>query len=158
MPTDRLRFTLAHELGHLVLHSIPRADMEAEADRFAAELLMPEADIRQHLRFLTVQALVLLKKIWRVSMGALLKRAQDLQTISARSAKGLWMYFSRNGWRRREPVGYDLDPESPALLQGLIRYHYDQLDYSVEMLCKVLDWSVEDFKKLYPTNRLRLVS
>ena len=39
---DRLRFTLAHELGHLVMHSVPSPNMEKEANEFASELLMPE--------------------------------------------------------------------------------------------------------------------
>ena len=38
-PTDRCRFTLAHELGHFVMHTTPTPDAEREADRFAAEIL-----------------------------------------------------------------------------------------------------------------------
>lgn len=43
VPGDRYRFTLAHELAHLVLHNAPMNDdqMEDEADKFAAELLIP---------------------------------------------------------------------------------------------------------------------
>ena len=44
-PPDRLRFSAAHELGHLVLHQAVRgtsAELEKEADVFAAEFLMPE--------------------------------------------------------------------------------------------------------------------
>lgn len=42
---DRKRLTLAHELGHLVLHSTnPTENMETEATAFAAEFLMPEAN------------------------------------------------------------------------------------------------------------------
>ena len=43
-PGDRLRHSLAHELGHLVLHRGPSgaiASIEKEADRFAAEFLVP---------------------------------------------------------------------------------------------------------------------
>ena len=59
----RRRFTIAHEIGHWVLHAQaagssarfcritdvpeqPRDPREREANRFAAELLMPEASIR----------------------------------------------------------------------------------------------------------------
>ena len=47
---DRQRFTLAYELGHLVMHlqtnpSFTR-DISHEANEFAAEFLMPEKDIR----------------------------------------------------------------------------------------------------------------
>ncbi|MBK7012326.1 MAG: ImmA/IrrE family metallo-endopeptidase [Xanthomonadales bacterium] len=37
VPGDRWRFTLAHELAHLVMHDIPKPDMEDEADEFASE-------------------------------------------------------------------------------------------------------------------------
>jgi transcriptional regulator with XRE-family HTH domain len=42
IPTDRMRFTLAHEIGHIVMHRIPTENTEREADRFAPEFLMPE--------------------------------------------------------------------------------------------------------------------
>ena len=53
-PADRLRFSLAHELGHLVMHRYPTTNMEDEADAFASELLMPAADIGPHLSGLTL--------------------------------------------------------------------------------------------------------
>lgn len=45
-PAERQRFTLAHELGHMVMHLIPHPDQEKQANSFAAELLMPARDIR----------------------------------------------------------------------------------------------------------------
>src|ERR1700730_1023199 len=44
IPADRCRYTLAHEIGHIVMHQVPTPDMEGEADRFAEEFLMPEKD------------------------------------------------------------------------------------------------------------------
>jgi len=48
-PGDRQRFTLAHELGHLVMHSVPSPSMEDEANAFASAFLMPGRDIRPYL-------------------------------------------------------------------------------------------------------------
>ena len=46
-PTDRLRLTLAHELGHICLHSDELGgDPEVEANDFAAEFLRGPADRR----------------------------------------------------------------------------------------------------------------
>lgn len=47
---DRLRFTLAHELGHLLLHTTPGEGQEPQADAFAAQLLAPADQIRPELR------------------------------------------------------------------------------------------------------------
>jgi transcriptional regulator with XRE-family HTH domain len=51
IPTDRCRWTLAHELGHIVMHQIPTTNMEQEADRFAAEFLTPQAEIKPYLQY-----------------------------------------------------------------------------------------------------------
>src|ERR1017187_769609 len=58
MPPDRKRLTLAHELGHLCLHShdVPES-VEEEANMFAAEFLMPWEIIRSQLRNLTTAKL-----------------------------------------------------------------------------------------------------
>lgn len=45
-PADPRRFTLTHELGHAVMRTTDSSDMEDEANRFAAEFLMPEAGIK----------------------------------------------------------------------------------------------------------------
>ena len=64
-PTDRIRWTLAHEIGHLVLHREDATDdMEREADAFAAEFLMPEALIGPELANLTLGKAVDLKREW----------------------------------------------------------------------------------------------
>lgn len=83
MPNDRMRFSLAHELGHLIMHYyfIPSeaADVEDEANEFASEFLMPEKEIKPLLKRLTLPILGTLKQQWGVSMRALIRRARDLQ-------------------------------------------------------------------------------
>jgi Zn-dependent peptidase ImmA (M78 family) len=42
------RFGIAHELGHRELrHQVPESRLEAEANAFAAELLIPAAELRR---------------------------------------------------------------------------------------------------------------
>ena len=115
-PTDRYRLTLAHELGHLCLHSqgVPD-DVESDATTFAAEFLMPADTIRPQLRNLTTGKLHDLKRHWGVSMQALIERAYRLRTISATQRTSLYKKFSRLGWRTHEPVSDELAPEYPRL-------------------------------------------
>ena len=63
-PKDRFRFTLCHELGHIVMHSLPRPMMEDEANRFAAEFLMPTADIMKDFYNMSLEKLMALKMHW----------------------------------------------------------------------------------------------
>lgn len=117
-PADRQRFTLAHELGHAVMHLDPRPDQEVEADRFAAELLLPASDIREELEDLDMSGLVTLKMKWRVSMAALVRRARDLGAISDYRYKQLNIDLSAAGYRTREPATFL--PERPILLPSAL--------------------------------------
>ena len=119
-PTDRLRLTLAHELGHICLHSDQLGgDPEDEANAFAAEFLMPSDVIRPELRNLTLGKLHGLKRYWGVSMQALIERAHRLGTVSASQRTGLYKALSARGWRIREPLSDELAPERARLVERL---------------------------------------
>ena len=120
-PTDRLRLTLAHELGHICLHSGELGgDPEDEANSFAAEFLMPAAAIRPDLRHLDLGRLHLLKRQWGVSMQALIERAHHLGTIAPARRTSLYKALSKRGWRTKEPLSDELPPEHPTLVGRLV--------------------------------------
>ena len=68
MPGDRFRLSLAQELGHIVMHTVPDDDekMEAEAHRFAAAFMMPASDIKPYLAPAKLSALGSVKAYWRL--------------------------------------------------------------------------------------------
>jgi len=119
-PTDRRRLTLAHELGHLCLHTgelgvaVPE-EAEQEANGFAAEFLMPADEIRSQLRNLTLGKLHDLKRLWQVSMQALVERGYQLNRVTASQRTALYKQLSARGWRKREPLSDVLVPEVPTL-------------------------------------------
>lgn len=149
VPGDRLRFTLAHELGHLFLHNVPNANMEDEANRFAAEFLMPAQDITPSLFGVTLEKLAVLKRYWKVAMSAILHRAQELGTISQRMAKRLWIQMSKAGYMKREPVELSIPIETPSLLQEIIEVYRGELKYSVPQLGQVLALNDHEVRSLY---------
>ena len=119
-PTDRLRLTLAHELGHVCMHSDQLGgDPEDEANGFAAEFLMPADEIRPELRNLSLRKLHDLKRYWGVSMQALIERAHRLGTLSTRQRTGFYKALSARGWRTKEPLSEELAPERPRLVERL---------------------------------------
>jgi len=127
IPTDRMRFTLSHEIGHIAMHRTPTEQMEREADQFAAEFLMPEKEIRPYLSDLNIPRLAALKPFWRVAMSALLYRASELGTIDERRKSYLWFLMGKSGYRTHEPV--EIAPEEPTLLRELIGVHQQSLHY-----------------------------
>lgn len=165
IPQDRLRFTMAHELGHLVLHlrSIPRSfddGIEREAHAFAGAFLLPRAEIRPQLRNLTIEKLAQLKRHWRVSMAALLMRAKQLETITPAEERKLWMQLSANGWRKREPIQLDVTGETPGgLFRQVVDLHTGDLGYSPEQMGRMLNLPEADIERhvLFPRGSLRAV-
>jgi Zn-dependent peptidase ImmA (M78 family)/DNA-binding XRE family transcriptional regulator len=154
----RLRFTLAHELGHLVMHDVPREDMETEADIFASAFLMPKSDISSHFGTrINLASLAQLKPHWRVSIAALIRRAHDIGAISDRQYRSLYEEMGRLGYRVAEPV--TIPTENPTLLQEMIEAHITELGYSIAELAATLSLTEREFREEYMPRHhgLRLV-
>jgi Zn-dependent peptidase ImmA (M78 family)/DNA-binding XRE family transcriptional regulator len=119
-PFDRARFSLAHELGHVVMHHVytEAAKAEDEANQFASAFLMPRADFRSEcLMRLDFPALAQLKQRWRVSMAAIARRSHDLRAISDFQYRNLLIKMSS----MRKVELYPISPETPRLLAGLLQ-------------------------------------
>ncbi|WIB33929.1 XRE family transcriptional regulator [Curtobacterium sp. MCSS17_005] len=145
MSADRERFTLAHELGHLVMHSVlvTSDEAEREADEFAAEFLMPAAEIRTQLKGMTLARAAQLKVVWRVAMSALIRRARDLGLIDATRYKSLIVSMSQKGWRKAEPV--EVQPDHPTVVSSLIDVHLRDHGYSFHELAQVVALNPSEF-------------
>jgi Zn-dependent peptidase ImmA (M78 family)/transcriptional regulator with XRE-family HTH domain len=159
---DRYRWTLAHELGHLIMHKLPSETMEEEANRFASELLLPAAEIKHQLRNVRLANLALLKRIWKVSMGALLERAKQLGTINATQYRYMRINFSKLHYNTNEPPELDFPLERPTLLPQLVSAHLQDLNFSLEDLARLLNLKAEECSDLYAPelgrNGLRLIT
>lgn len=134
---DRQRFTLAHELGHLMLDGRVASELlealrvqhkrgeplERLCNRFAGAFLMPRQAVVAHLgaqrRQLEPNELLLLKHEFGLSMQCCLFRAFDTQVIDAATHQQLFRLFSQHGWRRQEP-GVPYPPEETILFKQLV--------------------------------------
>lgn len=150
---DRQRFTLAYQLGHLVMHlSTSPAhdrDLSHEANLFAAEFLMPEKDIKNDLQELTLPKLGELKRKWKVSMQALLYRASDLQLLSDNQKHYLLKQFNQQNIRRREPKELDIPTEQYKLVRDLLTQYRTKQKLTVAKMASFLHLEQEDFLERY---------
>jgi Zn-dependent peptidase ImmA (M78 family) len=139
-PADRMRYSLSHELAHLVMHRFPSPTMEEEANSFASALLMPAADIRPFFlgRRVDLALLASLKPEWKVSMQALLMRARNLDFVTANQAQYLWKQINIRRMRLREPPELDFPHETPTVIPTIVRLHMDSLGYSTAELARLL--------------------
>jgi Zn-dependent peptidase ImmA (M78 family)/transcriptional regulator with XRE-family HTH domain len=153
---SRRRLTLAHELGHSVMHAVPTPTMEEEANRFAAEFLMPDQEVAPYLVDVSLPRLAELKLYWKTSMAALLHRASDLEKISKDQATLLWKRLSKAGYRRNEPLELDLPDERPSLFREMIETHRRTLGYSLGNLAELLVFCEEELRQTYLPDETRL--
>ena len=123
---DRRRFSVAHELGHLVLHQFPQGAtrvLEQQADAFAEAFLLPEATMREALvPPITLTTLADLKTRWGVSLQALIRRAHTLDLLTPSQYRSLSAQLGARGWRTQEPITVPV--ERPRALRQLAELLY----------------------------------
>ena len=153
MQADRQRFSLAYELGHLVMHVFTPPsfdlDIQHEANLFAAEFLMPAEDIANDLKEVTIPKLAELKRKWKISMQALLFRASDLGKITDNQKKYLLEQFNKLNIRRREPVELDVAIEKPTLIRDLISKYRKAQRMSLKEMADFVCLEEDEFLKKY---------
>ena len=124
-PGDRQRFTLAHELAHLLLEARLAEDIDEEqaCDRFAGAFLAPRVAVLQLLgqqrHALEWQELYVLKHEFGLSMAGWLQRARQCGVITETAHLAMVKGFSSRGWRKVEP-GEPLPREHPRLFDQLV--------------------------------------
>jgi len=151
---DRQRFTLAYELGHLVMHLQTNPtftrDISHEANEFAAEFLMPEKDIKGDFKDgVTLNILADLKRKWKVSMQALLYRANDIDVITDNQKRYLINQFNSMNIRRREPAELDIPRENPMKLRDMITNYKNKQKLNVKQLALFFNTSEDEFLNKY---------
>jgi Zn-dependent peptidase ImmA (M78 family) len=125
----RLRFDLAHEAGHLVMHQgIETGDRttEMQAHRFASAFLLPAAafarEFPRRIHYLDWPGLFALKQRWGVSVRAIARRAYDLGMIDAAQYRTANVHLARTGQTKGE-AGDNEAPwaEEPELLAAAVQ-------------------------------------
>lgn len=120
---ERVRFDLAHELGHLCMHRgvaiAKNRGFELQANTFASCFLVPDAGLLPQIkRAPRLEDVVTLKKYWRVSATAMIRRLFQLGRISEWQYRSWMIDYSRRGFRSSEPDG--LPHEQSSLLRQVL--------------------------------------
>lgn len=161
---DRVRLSLAHEMGHAAIHRfLPVHDesmLEPEAYEFGVGFLLPPEDFNRAIKAdLTLRRARDLKRAYWISIQAVVKAARDRRLISPHRYTSLYKQISARGWRRDEP-----DPipvERPTIWPSALEVHRNRHDYSDEELAHIARVTSDDLRDLFPRDflpRLRVVS
>ena len=145
----RQRFTIAHELGHLLLNiKDEELDEEKLCNRFASALLMPKEAVinefglsRNHINFFELTAF---KLEFKVSYTAIAYRLKDLNIISDYFYKNLSIYLSqRIGKNDSNPI----QPETSYQFKKIVyKLEADEI-ISISKACELLGVSIDEYNK-----------
>lgn len=138
----RDRLNVAHEFGHLVLHhdiEEPELDdetfkvVEGQAWRFAGAFLLPAKSFLSEVYSVSLDALLILKRKWGVSVAAMIRRLMDLDVIDDAQRRNLSIQLRAKGWSKKEP-GDELPRERGRLLNRAARFLAETGEVSIDRL------------------------
>jgi Zn-dependent peptidase ImmA (M78 family) len=146
-PGDRQRWTLCHEIGHVVMHHLPTEQPEEEANLFASEFLMPEDEIGPELSRMTLQKAAALKAYWKVSMQAIIRWAYELGRATKNQYQYLFKQLSYRGYRKCEPVL--IPTEEPLMMKDILDAHHRHHGKPVSQLSDFIGETEANFRERY---------
>ena len=120
----RIRFDIAHELGHLLMHadyyseedlknSAIHEKLENEADRFAGAFLLPKESFSKDVFSTSIDHFIQMKAKWVVSIGCMIYRCDTLGILSSNQIKYLKDQMTTRVYWRREPLDREMPVEKP---------------------------------------------
>lgn len=119
-------FNLAHELGHLVLHSDVEVNstnldaIEKQANRFASAFLLPRETFSREVLGSSVAYFKSLKARWGVAIAAMAYRSRDLGILSDNQFSYLFRQMNAQRIRKVEPLDDAFSVNRPGVLaEGL---------------------------------------
>lgn len=149
IPGDRFRFTLSHEIGHLLMHRRKNDYVESEANRFAGAFLFPRTDFEAAIGVRpNLQDFIALKNTWGVAVSSLVMRAHELEIVDDARYRALQIQMSK--WRKAEPGWFA--PAYGTLLNRLI-----EVNGGITKVSANLGINKKHVRELVNWNPLRLV-
>ncbi len=164
MSVERQLFSIAHELGHLVLHQdsygkesddIP-AEQEQEADAFAAAFLVPEKlfkrEWEENRGLHWVDAILKTKRHFKISYQSVIRQLIDQGKLGDTSAYKKFRadYKDRYGkelhWRNEEPRPLDRFDLVEDRFATLVRDALDKELITVSRAAEILDVKIEEMR------------
>lgn len=158
----RIRFSLAHELGHIVLHNyITNEDIknketldriEKEADTFASCFLMPKEAFINDVLSTSLEYLLYLKEKWQVSLSAIIYRCKELHLIDDNQNLALRKKISYRHWNKVEPLDNVITYDKPRLFLQAIEYLINHANLSKSQIINDFSLNLKDLSDLVSCN------
>lgn len=150
----RIRFSLAHELGHILMHGYITKDdlknkitldrIEHEANRFASAFLLPADSFIQDIRSMSLTYFIALKSKWKASIAAMIYRCQDLNLLDDDQVLMLRKQISYKKWIKAEPLDDEIKIERPKLIKSAAELLFNKHVISKGNFVNNFRWNILD--------------
>ena len=154
----RVRFDLAHEFGHIVMHqglNDHSDELEKQANRFAGCFLFPPSCVRREFPplvrgYFDWNKIYHLKIRWGISVAAILSQALHAGSINAEEYSRGHRYLSKTRQKKEERFDDKISLERPELLRLSIQALIDS-GIGAKSVIDSLGVSEEFFRRLIGT-------
>ena len=149
----RKRFTIAHELGHVLLEFgvSEGASSEKPCHDFAGAFLLPETVIRselgEHRDRIALEELIKIKEIYGISIQAIMYRAKRLAIIGDRTYMRFCINVNQKGWKKNEPGSYQ-QREVPSRFRQLVCRAVAEEVITYSRAAELLDTSLSEVRNM----------
>lgn len=159
----RSRMDLCHEIGHILLHRHLSSEnfhknhklIESQAFLFGGAFALPAESFASELELgsMTLDFFLEQKPTWKMSVGMMIKRSEDLGFLSESQTERLWIRRAKKGWHLREPLDDELPIEIPRLLPKAIYMALDSKVVSRQTLLAACPFAPNDIEVLCGLDR-----
>ncbi len=155
----RVRFDLAHEFAHILLHrAVEKSDavanhklLEQQANYFAGAFLFPAERFMEDVTVPSIDYFLSLKRKWGVSVTGMIERAFSLGMIDKFQRTDLHRSCGRRKWRgygRSEPMDEDIPIKTPKLMRKAFELLVNEGVISAEGLRGALPIPASEFEAI----------
>lgn len=160
----RLRFDLAHELAHLLIHKdIDKEELEEDkelynkieeqANYFASAFLLPIEAFNKEVISSSIDSFILLKKRWKVSISAMIKRCQNANILTDNQIRYLNSQMIKYGYYKKEPLDEEIKKETPYLFKQAFEILVENNIYTKEAILEKLELNKNEAMELYSLDK-----
>ena len=151
----RIRFSILHELGHLIMHSsileedsVKKEIIDFVADRFAAAFLLPATSFPEDIRNTSLISLETVKRKWGASLSTIIKRCETLELLTENQINYLKRQMTTKKYWRKEPLDDILTIASPEMIRDAIYLLIDNHIITKSSFINASGLSINDLKSI----------
>ncbi len=154
----KIRFSIAHELGHMLMHSdliseddldknVIDTKLEEEANIFAAAFLLPRETFSRDVTSSSIDHFVRLKGKWLASIGSMIYRCDDLGLLTENQIRYLKSQMTSNRYWRKEPLDDKIQIEKPFIFRQAVELLLDSFTVTRSQLVTDIGCRADEIEK-----------